>query len=93
MNNMSFMFSNCLHLEEVKLNFSKSNKVSNMSGMFKHCHSLKIISLKSIYPNFDIKTEDMLCGCFDLEKIKLEQRMINVIKNLKNDFKYLSIFN
>ena len=94
MNNMSFMFSNCLHLEEVKLNFSKSNKVSNMSGMFKHCHSLKIISLKSIYPNFDIKTEDMLCGCFDLEKIKLEQRMINVIiKDLKNDFKYLSIFN
>ncbi len=62
---MSFMFSNCIKLKEIKgINKFNTNQVTKINSMFQHCHELEYLDLSN----------------FDTSKVtEMNQCLINVI--------------
>ena len=71
LNDLSFLFSNCLCLESVDLSSFDTTNITNMNSMFDQCSTLKKVNLKYLKSNNDINMKYMFNGCLMLKSIEL----------------------
>ena len=70
LNDMSFMFSNCLSLKQVQFIFPKSEEVTDMESMFTNCEELEYIDLSNFNTINVNNMEYMFNRCKKLKEIK-----------------------
>ena len=86
-NDISFMFSNCYHLEKI-LNFSiiKSQNITNMSYLFQGCKSLEEIDLSNMNTANVIDMGNMFERCKALKRINVSNFNTSKVKNMSSMF-------
>ena len=89
-NDMSFIFSECIKLKEIKgINNFVTKKVINMCSMFRFCYELDYLDLS----NFDTSNVKdmklMFFECIKLKEIKgLDKFITNKVTNMRGMFEY-----
>ena len=100
LNNMSFLFNNCLSLKEINFISFKTDDANNMKAMFQSCQKLENLDLSNFNTS---KVTNMACmfnNCIKLKQIKGIDNF-NTIKvtNMKemfqscNELEYLDLSN
>ena len=75
---MSWMFSYCSSLKELKLTNFNNDNVTNMQGMFFGCSSLKELNLTNFKTDNVTDMSCMFSGCSDDLKRKIKSENKNI---------------
>jgi len=84
--NLSYLFYECLSLEEINLSSFNTNNVTNMSNMFNGCSSLKEINLSSFNTNNVTDMSKMFNRCSSLKELNLSSFNTNNVTNMSDMF-------
>ena len=84
--NMEYMFSNCIQLKTIKLQNFDTNQVKNMNSMFKNCQKLKCLDLKYFETNSLVNMGSMFQSCLSLESIDLSSFVTTSVKFMNDLF-------
>ncbi len=83
---ISYLFYNCLQLIEIDLSNFKTQNVKSMKCLFSTCRQLKKINLKNINTNKVIDMKDMFSNCNDLEELDLSSFQTQNVETMENMF-------
>ena len=86
LSDMSHLFNQCTHLEEINFSFFKTADVTNMSNLFSECTSLKKINFSIINTENVINFSNMFIGCASLRELDLSKFQTNNATNMNYMF-------
>ena len=100
LNDMSFLFNNCLSLKEINFISVETDKVNNMKAMFQSCQKLENLNLSNFNTSKVTNMARMFSNCIKLKQIKgIENFNTNKVVNMKemfqscNELEYLDLSN
>jgi surface protein len=85
---ISYLFYNCLQLIEIDLSNFKTQNVKSMKCLFSTCRRLKKTYLKNINTNEVTDMKDMFSNCNDLEELDLSSFQTQNVETMENMFYY-----
>lgn len=88
--NMSYMFKECVSLENLDLSYFETSNVTDMSYMFYGCGSLENLDLSSFNTSNVANMEMMFGGCSTLSTLDVSSFETDQVTNMKYMFSGLS---
>ena len=91
LNDMSFLFNNCLSLKEINFISFQTDDVKNMKAMFQSCQKLESLDLSNFNTSKVTNMARMFSNCIKLKKIKGINNFNTIkVKNMKEMFQSCS---
>ena len=86
LSDMSHLFNQCTHLEEINFSFFRTADVTDMRNLFCECNSLKKINFSIFNTENVINMSNMFIGCSSLKELDLSKFQTNNTTNMSNMF-------
>ena len=88
LNNMSFLFNNCLSLKEINFSSFRTDDVNNMKSLFQSCQKLENLDLSYFNTKKVTNMAKMFSDCSKLKQIKgIENFNTTKVTNMKEMFR------